>query len=159
MTNQLPTRCSVWGFRMTIGVESAQKLVITDWHPQFNPNGTGNRSHWATIGRKKRADQTMVWAAAKQANWLLYPGKVQLEIVFVYPRKVRVDTDNLYARVKGCVDALKGWWIDDDRSDVLDLRVRSEVRPGVKALEMTLRKVTEISGGSPTIPVEEEETE
>lgn len=118
-----------------------QELRILDWHPQWNPNGTGNRSHWATLRKRKKADEVMVWSAAKQAGWSFMPGRVHLEIVFVYPRTVRVDTDNLYSRVKGCLDSLKGWCIEDDSTDVLDLRVRAEVRKGVKALEMTLESV------------------
>lgn len=117
----------------------AQTLTVRDWMPQWNPNGTGNRSHWATLQKRKRADEVMAWAAARQAGWVRIPGKVRLEIVFVYPRKVRVDTDNLYSRVKGLVDGLKKEFFEDDSTDVLDLHVTAVVEPGTKETRMTLR--------------------
>jgi hypothetical protein len=136
-----------------------QTLTITGWHPQWNPNGTGNRSHWATLQRRKRVDEDTVWSAARQANWEFLEGRVKLSIVFVYARPVRVDTDNLYARVKGCVDGLrmqyhtggfprgaeraikrKGFFEDDDVTH-LDLHVEARTEKGVKATEITLESL------------------
>ncbi len=121
-----------------------QTLTIPDWFPAWNPNGTGNRSHWAALAKRKKADELMVWASAKHANWRKVEGKARLTIVFVYPRRVRLDTDNLYARVKGCVDGLKPWFRDDS-TEWLDLHVTSEVQPGKKALVLTLEDIDQPS--------------
>jgi hypothetical protein len=76
-----------------------QTLTIPDWMPQWSPNGTGNRSHWSVLRKRKKADELMVWASAKQQGWRRVDGRAKLTITFVYPRRYRVDTDNLYSRV------------------------------------------------------------
>lgn len=85
-----------------------------------------------------------------QAGWTAVAGRVRLTIVLVYPRKYRVDADNLAARCKGLLDGLKSdhkhnqgrlGWFADDSTEWLDLVVRAEVRPGQKATEITLEPV------------------
>lgn len=82
------------------------------------------------------------------------PGKVRLTIVLVYPRKYRVDADNLVAKCKGLIDGLKcpgmgrdcvkfhhkGFFYEDS-TVWLELVVRAEVEPGVKATRITLESV------------------
>lgn len=119
--------------------DTVQTVTIPDWHPAWNPNGTGNRSHWAVLGKRKKADEMMTWASAKQAGWQPVNGKAKLTIFFVYPRRYRIDADNLYSRCKGMIDAIvRGGWIKDDSTEWLDLTVTSAVEPGVRAIRLQL---------------------
>ena len=115
-----------------------QRLVIRDWLPE--PLSNGPHGHWSTRQKKLQAAQMMVWASAKHAGLQPVTGRAYVIVVLVFGSKRRRDTDNLYARVKGCIDGLvKGGWIVDDDTDHLDLQVRAEVRPGQRATEITLR--------------------
>ena len=137
-----------------------QTLTITDWHPTMSANGS--HGHWRTHQKKHDVDRDMAWAAARQANWEFVPGKVHLTVTLVYPRKYRVDADNLAARCKGLIDGLKGrsslngvratmivngqlqpafGFFTDDSTEWLDLVVRAEVVKGVKATRLELRAV------------------
>jgi Holliday junction resolvase RusA-like endonuclease len=131
-----------------------QTLTITDWHPTVNPNRNSSRgAHWAVARKKHRIDRDMAWASARQAGWEFMSGKVRLEIVFVYPRTVRVDADNLVARCKGLIDGLKsrdhpqaghgsrGGFFEDDDTTHLDLHVSARVEKGVKATEISLESI------------------
>jgi len=119
-----------------------QTLTIPDWHPKWNPNGTGNRSHWAVLGKVKKADEMMTWASCKQAGWQPVEGRAKLIVTFVYPRKYRIDTDNCYARVKGMVDAVvRGGWVKDDSTDWLKLDVDVVIEPGVRAMRLQLEPI------------------
>jgi hypothetical protein len=98
----------------------------------------------------------MAWASAKHAGWQFVNGRVRLTITLVYPRKYRVDADNLAARCKGLIDGLKNYtpprpvaiphtgievrrgFIEDDDTEHMELLVRAEVRRGEKATEITL---------------------
>lgn len=137
----------------------AQTLVIPAWHPKTSPNN--QKRHWRAVQQNHHHDRDMAWASAKHAGWTFVPGRVRLTITFVYPRKYRVDADNLVARCKGILDGLKGrglsltllhtkgirmadtrhGFFEDDSSDILELRVRSEVRPGCKATELVLEPI------------------
>ena len=83
----------------------------------------------------------MVWASATHAQLQPIKGKARLTITLVFDVRRRRDTDNLYARVKGVVDGLvKGGWIEDDSTDLLDLRVRAVTRRGECATELILEQ-------------------
>src|SRR5437868_5844915 len=82
-----------------------QTVVIHHWHPTTNPNGS--HLHWATHQKKHDIDCDVAWACARQAGWEFVPGRVKLTITMVYPRKYRVDADNLAARCKGLIDGLR----------------------------------------------------
>ena len=113
-----------------------QTLTINDWLPEQLANSNLNR-----FVRQKRHDaaQTMVWATAKQEGLQPVHGRVRVTITLVFAQKRRRDTDNLYSRVKGCVDGLvRGGWIEDDNTDVLDLRV-------LEAVSVEKRKSTRIT--------------
>jgi hypothetical protein len=86
---------------------TGQSLTIKDWHPRTNVNGDNARRHWSVIRRNHDIDRDMAWASAKQAGWVFVSGRVKLTITLVYPRKYRVDADNLAARCKGLIDGLK----------------------------------------------------
>jgi len=121
-------------------VTTTQRLVIPDWLPEQLANSS--HGHWSTRQKKLQAAQTMVWASAKHANLRPVTGRARVTVVLVFGSKRRRDTDNLYSRTKGVIDGLvKGGWLVDDDTDHLDLQVRAEVRPGVKATEITLEAV------------------
>lgn len=143
----------------------SQTLTITDWHPTMNPNGRNSSrgAHWAVARKKHQIDRDMAWASARQAGWEFVPGKVRLNIVFVYPHTVHVDPDNLTARCKGLIDGLKTHqasrpkgstiravalpvrrgFITDDTTQYLDLHVSARTEKGVKAIEITLESIEE----------------
>lgn len=113
----------------------SQTLRIDGWLPEQLANGP--HGHWSTRQKKLKAAQTMVWASAKHADWKRVEGRARLTIVLVFSNHRRRDADNLHTRVKGCVDGLREWLVDDS-TDWLELIVRAEVRPGERAVEMTL---------------------
>lgn len=112
--------------RGTGGVNSVQTLTITDWLPDQLANGP--HGHWRVRQKKLQAAQTMVWASGKHAGIEPVTGPVRVTVTFVFAQKRRRDTDNLYSRAKGVVDGLvKGGWIEDDNTEVLELHVLSAV--------------------------------
>lgn len=132
---------------------TAQFLRIDGWHPTSSPNAQNH--HWRTRQKRHHADRDMAWASAKHAGWDFVQGRVRLTITLVYPRKYRVDADNMVARCKGLIDGLKsqsiarkqaryeiveqrGGFFTDDSTEWLDLRVEAVVEPGVKATRLTL---------------------
>lgn len=120
---------------MAAGV-TTQTLFINDWLPEPLTNVSGD--HWRKREKKLKAAQIMVWAAAKQFGLMPIPGRVKLTITLVFTINRRRDTDNLYARCKGLIDGLvKGGWITDDSTDLLNLTVCAvvETRKGTR-LEM-----------------------
>lgn len=136
---------------------ATQTLVIPDWHPTSSPNN--QKRHWRAVQKNHHIDRDMAWASAKHAGWTFMQGRVRLTITLIYPRKYRVDADNLAARCKGLIDGLKthvptlkvavphtgldirrGFFFDDS-TEWLDLRVLAEVRRGEKATEITLESV------------------
>jgi Holliday junction resolvase RusA-like endonuclease len=116
---------------------SVQRLVIQDWLPAQIANSHLN---WREHRKRLKAAQVMAWASARQAGWVPLVGRARLTITLVFRTQRRRDTDNLYARVKGVVDGLKEWFVDDD-TDHLELIVRSEVRRGQRATEITLEGI------------------
>lgn len=116
---------------------TVQTLTITDWLPDALSNGP--HGHWSQRQKKLKAAQVMVWSAAKQEGLQPVVGKVRVTITLVFAQKRRRDLDNLYARVKGCVDGLvKGGWIEDDNTEVLQLIV-------LDALSLFKQKATRIT--------------
>lgn len=116
---------------------TVQRLVIEGWLPEQIANQV--RMHWSGRQKKLEDAQTMVWSAAKQADWRPVTGKARLTITLVFGIARRRDTDNLYSRVKGVCDGLvKGGWIVDDDTEHLELIVRAETRPGQKQTVLTL---------------------
>ncbi len=130
-----------------------QTLEIPGWLPEPLANVSGD--HWRKREKKLRNAQTVVWVAAKQAGWAPVTGRAKLTITLVFGVQRRRDTDNLYARVKGCVDGLKPHpaataqfkqalvidspgWITDDDTEHLELVVRAEVSKVWMGTRMTL---------------------
>jgi hypothetical protein len=139
-------------------VPPIQRLTIRCWHPTTNPNGSNSKGHWSTIRRRHDVDRDMAWASARQAGWVFVPGKVRLTITFVYPRKYRIDADNLAARCKGLIDGLNSaartqkiggtmvrtlgpGFFTDDSTEWLDLHVDATVERGVKETRLTLESL------------------
>lgn len=135
-------------------VPGPQRLVIPNWHPQTSANRS--HDHWRKVQRAHHADRDMAYVVANASGWKPVRGRVRLAITLVYPRKYRVDADNLAARCKGLIDGLRdrkpsGTWMaglgnvrgffTDDSTEWLDLHVRAEVRPGVKQTEITLEPI------------------
>jgi hypothetical protein len=141
-----------------VGAFVIQTAVINGWHPTMSANGS--HGHWATRQKKHDIDRDTAWATAMQAGWVFVPGRVRLTIVLVYPQRYGrgMDADNAVARCKGLIDGLKGFeakhlplvgvtldrptrrkgYFEDDSTDWLELVVRAEVEPGVKATRLTL---------------------
>jgi Holliday junction resolvase RusA-like endonuclease len=120
---------------------TTQHLVIHGWLPE--PLSNGPHGHWSQRQKKLQSAQIMVWASARHARLQPIKGRVCCTVTLVFGVKRRRDTDNLYARVKGVVDGLvKGGFIEEDNTDMLDLRVRAETRPGERATEITLEALT-----------------
>ena len=115
-----------------------QSLVIPNFLPAQLANGP--HEHWATKQSKKREASSMVRMAAMLAKWTPVPGRVRLDITFVFPQKRRRDYDNLVARTKGLLDGLKGRWFEDDDLEHLDLHVTAIVEPKVKETRITLQE-------------------
>lgn len=112
-----------------------QTLTIRGWHPEQLANGP--HEHWATKARKKRDAARVAYLSALGAEWVKVPGRVRLEIVFVFPQRRRRDPDNLYARAKGLIDGVKEFFEDDD-ADHLDLHVSALVQPKTKETRLRL---------------------
>lgn len=144
------------GTEMTISPGRAvQTAVIQHWHPTMSANGS--HGHWATHQKKHNIDRDMAWACARQAGWEFVPGRVRLTITLVYPRRYRVDADNLVAKCKGLIDGLKtlhygggfnltpvirrSGFFTDDSTEWLELIVRAVVEPGVKETRLQLEPV------------------
>jgi Holliday junction resolvase RusA-like endonuclease len=114
-----------------------QRLWIGDWLPE--PLTNVSADHWRKREKKLKAAQVMVWSYAKHAGWQPVKGCARLTVTFVFPVKRRRDHDGLVSRVKGVVDGVvKGGWIVDDNTDLLDLQVKAETRPGQKGLLLEL---------------------
>jgi Holliday junction resolvase RusA-like endonuclease len=114
-----------------------QAVRIESWLPTMSANGS--HGHWSTQRKKHQIDSETVWASAKFAGWKVFPGKVRVTITLHFATRRRRDTDNLYARVKGCVDGIKQFCTDDS-SEWMELRVAEQPPlPGIVA-----RKCTEI---------------
>lgn len=120
-------------------------MTITDWHPATSANRS--HDHWRKTQKAHHADRDMAWASAMQAGWTRVPGKVRLTVVLVYPRKYRLDADNLASKCKGLIDGLKSdhvhnhgrlGWFADDSTEYLELDVRAVVERGVKQTRLTL---------------------
>lgn len=137
---------------------TVQSLWISDWHPKSSPNN--QKRHWRTVQQNHHHDRDMAWASAKHAGWEFMPGKVRLTITLIYPRKYRVDADNLAARCKGIIDGLKSQafttrhsrgeivyqragFCTDDSTEWLELIVRAEVQRGRKGVHMLLESLSE----------------
>ena len=117
---------------------TASRLVIDGWLPHPTVNA---RHHWAVANRNKRADQYRVMLALATSDMKRICGKACLTVTFVFGMKRRRDTDNLYARAKSTIDTLvRGGYIADDSTDMLDLRVQAEYERGVARTIIELEK-------------------
>jgi hypothetical protein len=134
-----------------------QTIAIEGWRPEQIANSS--HGHWSVRQKKLSIAQATVWAAAMQAGWRFVPGRVRLTITLVFAQERRRDTDNLYARVKGCVDGLRTHrvrrvngiklprpvvrlgWFSDDSADVLDLVVKAEVSREWNGTRITLESL------------------
>lgn len=123
--------------RAVLLATEAQTLIINDWVPDQLANGS--HGHWSQRAKKLKAASIMVWSAGKQVDFRPVKGRVKVTITLVFAMKRRRDTDNLYARCKGVIDGLvKGGWISDDNSEVMELVV-------LEAVSMFKRKSTRIT--------------
>lgn len=117
-----------------------QTATIEGWLPSATVNA---RRHWAAVAKANRTEHATVWGTLKFAQWEPVKGLARLTIVFVFGTQRRRDTDNLYARAKSTVDAVrKGGWIEDDHTGILELRVQAEVVKGCKATRLTLEAIS-----------------
>lgn len=132
------TRIAVAGSSPSRGGMDAQTMTLERWHPPSVANGA-HGSWRARVAKRRETLQQVGWQALID-KWRRVPGKARLEIVLVYPRKYRVDTDNLYSRCKDAVDALKDYMVDDS-TDWLELHVSAVVEKGVKETRLTLSPV------------------
>lgn len=114
------------------------RIVIDGWLPHPTVNA---RYHWAEANRNKRADQYTVAGYAATGSLNRIRGRARLTITFVFPTNRRRDTDNLYARAKSTIDTLvRGGYIVDDNTDVLELFVRAQYERGQTRTVIELRK-------------------
>ena len=112
-----------------------QRCTVTDWLPSMSANGS--HGHWKPKQNQHDTDMQTVYGAALFAKWKPIASRARLSITLVFPQRRRRDTDNLHYRVKGVIDGIKPFVVDDD-TEHLDLVVRAETRPGVKAVELVL---------------------
>lgn len=113
-----------------------QTLTIRGWHPPQELNA--GHSHWAVVAKHRDQTKRLVWLSARGAEWVFFPGRVRLEVTLVYPRRYEADPDNLHARCKALLDALKGEFFSDDRGSVLDLVVTTAVQRKTKETRLRL---------------------
>ncbi len=115
-----------------------QTVTIFDWLPTMSANGS--HGHWAKAKKKHDIDRDTAWASAKHAGWRKFDGKVRVTVTLYFAQRRRRDADNLHYRVKGCVDGIKDFCVDDS-TEWMDLIVTAQSPlPNVPA-----RKATEIS--------------
>jgi Holliday junction resolvase RusA-like endonuclease len=98
------------------------------------------KAQWRAIKARKAA-KVMAWTSARQARWQFVPGRVRLQITYVFPINRRRDIDNLYARSVGLVNGLKGEFFEDDDTEHLDLHVTGIVERGVKETRLVLEAI------------------
>lgn len=123
---------------MTSTAPAVQTCVITGWLPRPAMN-VGHR-HWAVRHRTVKAEKLTVWAYAHNAGWQRVEGRVRLTVTFVFPVERKRDLDNLHARAKSTIDALKPFFTDDS-PEWLELHVNAEVRKGERATELRLEAI------------------
>lgn len=114
-----------------------QTFTIEGWLPA--PVTNAGHHHWAKVRRQTDWDKATVWSYAKHAGIQKVDGPAILNVTFVFGSHRRRDTDNLYARAKYVVDALKPWIVDDSQ-DWLELHVTASVQKGRKATICTLER-------------------
>lgn len=114
-----------------------QTVVIQDWLPTMSANRS--HDHWAKIRKAHQIDSQTAWASAKYAGWQLFKGRVRVTITLYFASNRRRDIDNLYARVKGCVDGIKQFCFDDS-SEWMELKVNAQpaLIRGRRATEITM---------------------
>ena len=113
-----------------------QTLLITGWVPEQLANGP--QGSWRATWRKKKDAAEIAYVYARQEHWKFMAGKVRMVIAYTFPQKRTRDYDGLVSRSKGLIDGLKGRFFTDDDLDHLDLVVKAEVIPGIKATRVTL---------------------
>jgi hypothetical protein len=116
-------------------VSDVQTCTIEHWLPEQIANGP--KGSWRKQAAKLKAAKLMVWASLRQEGWHPVDGRASLEITLVFPANRRRDRDNLYARVKGCIDGCHEW-IRDDSTEWLDLFVAAKVEKGRTATILRL---------------------
>lgn len=117
-----------------------QTLEIPGWLPPPVLNGS-RQLHWSVLKRRADSTKLMAWTAARQAGWTRVPGRVRLTVTFVFTVNRRRDVDNMYARCKHLIDGLKGEFFADDSMDIMELTVKTEVQPGLKATRIELESL------------------
>lgn len=122
-------------------VVMVQTFLITGWIPEQLANGP--QGSWRSTWRKKKDAAEMAYCAARQEGWDFMPGKVRMVITYIFPQKRTRDIDGLVSRSKGLIDGLKGHFFQDDDTEHLDLSVKAEVIPGIKATRVTLTSLGE----------------
>lgn len=114
-----------------------QSVVIHDWLPTMSANRS--HDHWSKVRKAHQIDSETAWASAKFAGWHLYKSRVRVTITLYFASNRRRDVDNLYARVKGVVDGIKAFCVDDS-AEWMDLIVAAQpsLIPGRKGTEIVM---------------------
>ena len=97
-------------------------------------SANGSHGHWAKAKKAHDIDRDTAWASAKYAGWQRFDTKVRVTIILYFAQKRRRDPDNLHYRVKGVVDGIKDFCIDDD-TEHMELVVSAQLGwplPGVR---------------------------
>lgn len=102
------------------------------------PNVANTSWHWAVKRRaKKRYEERAYYAAREQHRPALPTGKVRVSLHFRTWNPL--DEDNLVARAKWPIDALKGAWLTDDSPAHMELGdVTQEVERSDRGVTVTI---------------------
>ena len=117
-----------------------QTVTISDWLPTMSANGS--HEHWSKAQKAHDCDRDTAWGSAKHAGWQRFDCKVRVTITLYFSQHRRRDIDNLHYRVKGVIDGIKYFCIDDD-AEHMELVVAAQVPliGGRKATEITMAAV------------------
>ena len=106
------------------------------------PHGLNSKMHWAKKHEWDNAWKAQVFWLIREKGWIVRQmeyARIEIELKSVQPQ----DKDNAYGSVKPLVDATKGFVIEDDNQDQLDLIVRS-VRVNRRSDEGVKIRITEL---------------
>ena len=107
-----------------VGVTGSRWTITVPGHPP----GLNDRLHWRA---RRRLEQPFRESVGWQAKAFGLPeplARARVVVTFVYHgRRHAQDTDNLYARCKCLVDALRGIVIVDDSPRHVELEVRQQL--------------------------------
>lgn len=118
----------------------SQTVTITDWLPTMSANGS--HGHWSKARKAHEIDMQTAWASCKHAGWRKFNGKVRVTIILHFAVNRRRDVDNLHYRIKGCLDGIKEFCVDDS-AEWMELVVAAH-NP-LPATHKGVRKATEIT--------------